>query len=91
MARFRRSEGFTVWFISGSIELKVGGAYAFGGADPDFAGRVIAIDPPRFIRFSGGPGHVQGGENGWFQFELSEVKGETRTVFTRHVPGGRLH
>jgi uncharacterized protein YndB with AHSA1/START domain len=79
---------FAIWFIPGSIELKEGGAYALGGAAPDFSGRVLAIDPPRLIRFSGGPGDTSGGEQGWFQFELSEVKGETRMVFTQHVSSG---
>ncbi len=78
---------FGAWFIPGSIELKAGGTYLFGGAEPDFAGHVVAIDPPRLIRFSGGPGHDRGGrssEKSWFQFELSEVKGATRMVFTQH-------
>ena len=78
---------FGIWFIPGSIELKAGGAYAFGGAEPDFAGQIMAIDPPRLIRFSGGPGYDnarKGTEKGWFQFELSELKGETRMVFRQH-------
>jgi uncharacterized protein YndB with AHSA1/START domain len=82
---------FAAWFIPGSVELKPGGNYSFGGCadvEPDFAGKVLAIDPPRLIRFSGGPGTIKGGEPGWFQFELSEVKGGTRMVFTQKFVDG---
>jgi uncharacterized protein YndB with AHSA1/START domain len=77
---------FAAWFIPGSIELKAGGKYSFGGCadvEPDFAGQVVAIDPPRRIRFSGGPGNVTGETEAWFQFVLSEVKDGTRMVFTQ--------
>jgi len=82
---------FAAWFIPGSIDLKAGGAYSFGGcADvkPDFAGKILAIDPPRLIRFSGGPGYLQGSGEGWFEFKLSAVKGGTRMVFTQKFPVG---
>jgi uncharacterized protein YndB with AHSA1/START domain len=29
---------FPAWFIPGSIELEAGGAYSFGGTEPDFLG-----------------------------------------------------
>jgi uncharacterized protein YndB with AHSA1/START domain len=82
---------FGAWFIPGSIELKTGGAYSFGGCadvEPDFAGEIVAIDPPRLIRFSGGPGCLKGKEKGWFQFELSQVKDGTRMVFTQKFAPG---
>lgn len=70
----------------GSIELKAGGSYSLGGCaeiEPDFAGKVLAIDPPRLLKLSGGPGQVEGNDDGWLQFELSEVEGGTRLVFTQ--------
>lgn len=80
---------FAAWFIPGSVDLKAGGSYSFGGCadvEPDFAGKVVAIDPPRLIRFSGGPGHIKGRDEGWFEFKLSEIKGGTRMVFTEKFP-----
>jgi uncharacterized protein YndB with AHSA1/START domain len=75
---------FRAWFIVGSIELKTGGAYTFGEPEVDFAGHVLAIEAPRLIRFGGGPGTSKEQEEGWFQFELSEVASETRMLFTQH-------
>jgi uncharacterized protein YndB with AHSA1/START domain len=80
---------FGAWFIPGSIELSVGGAYVFGGPDhTDFKGRVVALEPPRLIRFGGDGTHVEGGEAGWFQYELASVKGGTRMAFTQCFPPG---
>jgi uncharacterized protein YndB with AHSA1/START domain len=71
------------WFIHGSaLELKPGGAYRFG--DDDFAGKVRALDPPRFIRFGGADG-----DPGFFQYELAETPGGTRMRFIQHFdPAG---
>jgi uncharacterized protein YndB with AHSA1/START domain len=77
---------FGIWFIPGSIELSAGGAYRFGGDNPDFAGHIVAIDPPHLIRFGGAARPIEGGENGWFQYQLSEVEGGTRTVFMQYFP-----
>jgi uncharacterized protein YndB with AHSA1/START domain len=80
---------FGAWFIPGSIELKVGGVYVFGGPDhTDFAGRIVALEPPRLIRFGGDGRHVAGGEAGWFQYELATVPSGTQMVFTQYFPPG---
>jgi uncharacterized protein YndB with AHSA1/START domain len=73
------------WFIHGStLELAVGGAYRFEG--DEFAGKVRALDPPRFIRFGG----ADDADPGFFQYELSEAPGGgTRMRFIQHFdPAG---
>jgi uncharacterized protein YndB with AHSA1/START domain len=81
---------FGAWFIPGTIEMKVGGKYIFGGANPHITGRIEALDPPRLIRFGGDararPGRPDGWEGGWFQYELAETSGGTRMTFTQHFP-----
>ncbi len=72
---------FGVWFIPGTIELRVDGRYQFGINPSDFGGRVLKVDPPRLIRF-GGSHH----EDGFFQYELTEVSGGTRMRFIQHFP-----
>src|SRR5580693_1314269 len=74
---------FRAWFIPGEIDLKVGGDYRF--RSDEFAGKVMAIEPPRFIRFSDGSDH----ERAYFQYELSEITEGTRMRFVQHfAPGG---
>jgi uncharacterized protein YndB with AHSA1/START domain len=73
---------FAVWFIPGRIELKVGGAYVFGPPDnPHMQGVILALEPPRLIRFQGANGN-------WFQYELEEAAGGTRMRFTEYYPPG---
>lgn len=83
-------EEFGAWFIPGTIEMRVGGRYVFGGDDPHITGTVEALDPPRLIRFSGDgrprSGRPDGWAKGWFQYELAVVKAGTRMVFTQHFP-----
>ena len=74
---------FRAWFIPGAIDLKVGGDYRFDSGD--FAGKVVAIEPPRLIRFS----HSADPEQAYFQYELSEATEGTRMRFVQHfTPGG---
>ena len=40
---------FRAWFIRGEIELRQGGSYRF--ESENWTGPVLAIDPPRFIKF----------------------------------------
>ena len=75
---------FRAWFIPGEIALEVGGRYRF--ADDSFAGEVLALDAPRFIRFSNGSGG-----QGYFQYELEPVAGATRMRFVQHFAPGGVH
>jgi uncharacterized protein YndB with AHSA1/START domain len=70
---------FRAWFIRGEIELRQGGSYRF--ESENWTGPVLAIDPPRFIKF--------GNRNepaGYFQYELCEAEGGTRMRFVQHFP-----
>src|SRR6185437_15164864 len=73
---------FRVWFIPGRLDARPGGDYWFG--DDGFQGLVEAIDPPRLIRF----GQQHGAEQGYFEYELTEVAGGTRMRFINHFPPG---
>jgi uncharacterized protein YndB with AHSA1/START domain len=68
---------FGVWFISGTIETRVGGAYRFESGE--FSGTVLSWEPPRFIRFSHGS-HP----DAYFQYELEAVGDATRMRFVQH-------
>ena len=72
---------FGVWFIRGTLDLRVGGSYDFDTGDGGFKGTVLTVEPPRFVRF-GGPSHAKG----YFQYELSPVDGGTRMQFVQHFP-----
>lgn len=73
---------FRAWFIPGALDLHQGGAYRFGPeGSTDFAGMVLAIEPPRLIRL-GGPTESRG----YFQYELAEVSGGTRMRFVQQFP-----
>jgi uncharacterized protein YndB with AHSA1/START domain len=73
---------FRDWFIPGEIELREGGAYLFKG---DWPGVVLAIDPPRHIRFS----NKTGDPEGFFEYELIPVAGGTHMRFAqRFDPDG---
>lgn len=75
---------FAAWFIRGDVQPHPGGAYRFGPENStDFAGPVLAVEPPRLIRF-GGPTD----DRGYFQYELSEVAGGTRMRFIQYFPPG---
>lgn len=78
------SKELSRWFIYGStLEPTLGGAYRFEG--DGFAGRVRAIEPPRFIRFGG----KDDADPGFFQYDLSEAQGGTRMRFIQHFdPAG---
>ena len=70
---------FGAWFIRGEIELKQGGSYRF--ESEDWTGSVLAIDPPRYIKFGN-----KNEPTGYFQYELSEAEGGTRMRFVQHFP-----
>jgi uncharacterized protein YndB with AHSA1/START domain len=72
---------FGQWFIPGELEPRVGGAYRFRSYDDGFKGVVLAIEPPRRVRFQGPTG-----ETGWFEYELTDVDGGTRMRFVQHFP-----
>ncbi len=72
---------FAVWFIRGRLELNVGGAYEFETGDDGFKGVVLALEAPRYIRFAGPTG-----EEGYFEYELTETDGRTRMRFLQHFP-----
>lgn len=74
-----------VWFWTARFELQVGAPYRFGGADSDFVGVILAIEPPRRLRFGGPRGH---GPGGFVQFELEPVDAGTRLTFTQHSQPG---
>lgn len=68
---------FRAWFIPGSLEPRLGGAYEFGG--PDFSGKVVAWDPLRRVRFSNAPNP----EAAYFQYELEPAGEGTRMRFVQ--------
>ncbi|HSZ51427.1 MAG TPA: SRPBCC domain-containing protein [Caulobacteraceae bacterium] len=73
---------FGAWFIPGELEPRAGGAFHFKSGG--WAGVVEAIDPPRYIRLSGGPDGA-----GSFEYELTPVEGGTRMRFAqRFDPAG---
>ena len=72
---------FGDWFIPGDIELRVGGKFRF--AVGQWTGTVLAIDPPRLIRLRSAHD-----ENGYFQYELTEVPGGARMRFVQAFSPG---
>jgi len=78
----------SVWFWTAKFDLRVGGAYQFGGEGSDMKGVITMLDSPRLIRFGGPEPH---GEGGYMQFELEAVKRGTRVVFTQHSAPGFFH
>lgn len=75
---------FGAWFIRGEIELRQGGSYRF--ESEDWTGVVLAIDPPRFIKFGN-----KNEPKGYFQYELSEAEGGTRMRFVQHFPSDGVY
>ncbi len=75
----------STWFWMAEIDLRVGGAYRFGGEGSDLRGVITALDPPRLVRFGGPEAH---GKDGYMQFELEAVRGGTRLTFTQHSTPG---
>jgi len=78
----------SIWFRTAKFDLRVGGAYVFGGDHSDMKGVITALDPPRLIRFGGPEPH---GKDGYMQFELKAVGRGTRMVFTQHSTPGFFH
>jgi len=69
----------SIWFEErATFDLRIGGAYSFGGDDSAMKGEITALDPPRFIRFNDPP---SGGQS-YFQFALESAPGGTRVTFT---------
>lgn len=75
-----------VWCMPTTIDLRVGGAYAFQG---EAWGQILALDPPRLIRLGkkgvGVPGAT---DDNWMQYELEPVPGGTRMRFVEHWQDG---
>jgi uncharacterized protein YndB with AHSA1/START domain len=71
------------WFIpTTKWDLREGGDYRFH--DDGYAGKVLALDPPRRLRLG-----VAGGDEGYTEYQLSEVDGGTRLRFIQHFdPAG---
>lgn len=66
---------FGQWFMPGTLELRAGGAYQFGGAH--WTGEVLVATPPTLLRLTGGAG---GGRR--MEYLLEPVAGGTRMLFT---------
>jgi uncharacterized protein YndB with AHSA1/START domain len=77
----------SVWAMPATIDLRVGGAYAYQG-EP--WGTILELDPPRFIKFGkrgiDADPHAPG-EN-YMQYELEPVPEGTRMTFTEHWKEG---
>ena len=78
----------SAWFDRATINARLGGAFAFGGAESRMRGAIVAFDPPRLVRFSEPPAT---GEDGYFQFALASVPGGTELTFTQHGTPGFVH
>jgi uncharacterized protein YndB with AHSA1/START domain len=75
---------FGVWWIKGGLDPRVGGAYWYGSPDGDFKGLIVAIEPPRLIRFADPPA----GRDGYFEYRLAPTDSGTRMTFVQHgTPG----
>jgi uncharacterized protein YndB with AHSA1/START domain len=72
---------FGQWFIRGDVELREGGAFQFQSGG--WTGKVLAIEPPRRIRF--------GDALSYFEYELSGVAGGTRMRFVQHFDPAIVH
>ena len=75
----------SVWFWTAEFDLRVGGAYRFGGESSDMKGAIAALEPLRRIRFGGPEPH---GPEGYMEFVLEPVRGGTRMTFTQHSTPG---
>jgi uncharacterized protein YndB with AHSA1/START domain len=75
------------WCMPAKIDLRVGGAYAFQG---EVWGAILALDPPRLIRFGKAPvlGELVAPEESYFQYVLEETGGGVRMTFTERWPKG---
>lgn len=67
---------FGDWFMAGSLELRDGGAFQFGG--PGWTGKVLATSPPTLLRLAGS---AWGGNT--IEYALAPVAGGTRMLFTQ--------
>jgi uncharacterized protein YndB with AHSA1/START domain len=74
------------WCMPATIDLRVGGAYAFQGEE---WGHILALDPPRLIRFGKkGVGVPSATDDNWMQYELEPTPGGTRMRFVEHWQEG---
>jgi len=78
----------SVWFSPMTIDPRVGGAYSFDPYDPHFSGVIIAVEPPRRVRYGGPNSH---GPEGYWEFLLEPVAGGTRMTFVQHSQPGHFH
>jgi uncharacterized protein YndB with AHSA1/START domain len=66
------------WFIPPTRwELKVGAAYRMH--DDGFSGKILAVEPPTRLRLGNAAG-----DDGYIEYQLSEVAGGTRMRFVNH-------
>ena len=77
------------WFWTAAFELRLGAPFAFGPDANGIRGVILALDPPRLLRFSD-PGT---GVEGYFEFTLASVAGGTQVRLVQHgtpafVPDG---
>jgi uncharacterized protein YndB with AHSA1/START domain len=83
------SEHIAKWFGEADIELRIGGRARFGPEDePWFTTVITALEPGRMIEFGAAlPRDLPG----FIRYELSDVEGGCRMVFTQHFePGDRF-
>ena len=74
------------WCMPATIDLRLGGAYTFQG---EAWGHILALDPPRLIRFSKqGVGVPSATDDNWMQYELETTPDGTRMRFVEHWQPG---
>ena len=76
----------SAWCMPATIDLRVGGAYAFQG---EAWGHILALDPPRLIKFGKkGVGVPSATGDNWMQYELEATPDGTRMLFVEHWQEG---
>ncbi|HZZ89126.1 MAG TPA: SRPBCC domain-containing protein [Caulobacteraceae bacterium] len=74
------------WCMPATIDLRVGGAYAFQG---ERWGQIVALEPPRLVRFGKqGIGPASATSDNWMQYELTPNAGGTQMRFVEHWQEG---
>ncbi len=74
------------WCMPATIDLRVGGAYAFQGEE---WGHILALDPPRLIKLGKkGVGVPSATDDNWMQYELEAIPEGTRMRFVEHWQEG---
>jgi uncharacterized protein YndB with AHSA1/START domain len=74
------------WCMPATIDLRVGGAYAFQGEE---WGHILALDPPRLIKLGKkGIGVPTATDHNWMQYELEAIADGTRMRFVEHWQEG---